>query len=35
MGTELDVLVVGNCVVRRADQDPALVLDYKDAFALD
>ncbi len=35
MGTELDVLVVGNCVLKKEDQDPALKLDYKDAFELD
>ena len=35
MGTEIDVLVAGNCVVRKADQDPALSRDYKSEFALD
>ncbi len=35
MGTELDLLAVGNCVLRKADQDPALKIDYKDAFELD
>jgi carbamoyltransferase len=35
MGTELDVLVVGNAFLRKEDQDPALKLDYKDAFELD
>lgn len=35
MGTELDVLAVGNCVLRKEDQDPALKRDYKDAFELD
>ncbi len=35
MGTELDVLVVGNCYLKKADQDPALKLDYKYAFELD
>jgi carbamoyltransferase len=35
MGTELDVLVVGDCYLKKADQDPALKLDYKDAFELD
>jgi carbamoyltransferase len=35
MGSELDLLAVGNCVLRKADQDPALKLDYKDAFELD
>ncbi|NQU70212.1 MAG: carbamoyltransferase [Rhodospirillales bacterium] len=35
MGTELDVLAVGNCVLIKDDQDPALKLEYKDAFDLD
>ena len=35
MGTELDMLVVGNCVLEKADQDAAKQLDYKDAFELD
>ena len=35
MGSEIEVLVVGNCFLRKEDQDPALKLDYKDAFELD
>lgn len=35
MGTDMEVLVVGNCFLRKEDQDPALKLDYKDAFELD
>jgi len=35
MGTELDVLAVGNCVLVKDDQDPRLQLEYKDAFELD
>ena len=35
MGTEIEVLVVGNCVLEKADQDPSLKQDYKDAFELD
>lgn len=35
MGTEIDMLVVGNCIMRKEDQDPALKLDYKEAFELD
>ena len=35
MGTEIEVLVVGNCLLRKEDQDPALKLDYKHAFELD
>ena len=35
MGTELDVLAVGNCYLRKADQDPALKQNYETAFELD
>jgi carbamoyltransferase len=35
MGSEIDVLVVGNCFLKKEDQDPALKLDYKNAFELD
>ena len=35
MGSEIDVLVVGSCFLRKEDQDPALKLDYKNAFELD
>ena len=35
MGTEIDVLVAGNCLLRKEEQDPALKRDYKDAFELD
>ncbi len=35
MGSEIEVLVVGNCFLRKEDQDPALKLDYKNAFELD
>jgi carbamoyltransferase len=35
MGSEIEVLVAGNCYLRKEDQDPALKLDYKDAFELD
>ncbi len=35
MGSELDLLAAGNCILRKAGQDPALKLDYKDAFELD
>ena len=28
MGNELDMLVIGNCVLRKADQDPGLKSDY-------
>ena len=35
MGTEIEVLVVGNCMLRKEDQDPSLTRDYKHAFELD
>jgi carbamoyltransferase len=35
MGTELDMLAIGNCILWKDDQDPALKRDYKDAFELD
>ena len=35
MGTELDVLAIGNCYLRKGDQDPALKREYKGAFELD
>jgi carbamoyltransferase len=35
MGTDIELLVVGNCVLRKAEQDAALARDYKDAFELD
>jgi carbamoyltransferase len=35
MGSEIDVLAVGNCLLRKEDQDPKLKLDYKGAFELD
>lgn len=35
MGTDIEVLVVGNCFLRKEDQDPALKLDYKNSFELD
>jgi carbamoyltransferase len=35
MGTEIEVLVAGNCMLHKARQDPAKKLDYKDAFELD
>ena len=35
MGSEIEVLVVGNCVLKKEDQDEALKLDYKNAFELD
>ena len=35
MGNELDVLVIGNCVLQKAEQDPALKMDYSLAFEAD
>jgi len=35
MGSDVEVLAVGDCLLRKEDQDPALKLDYKDAFELD
>jgi carbamoyltransferase len=35
MGTEIEVLVAGNCMLHKERQDPAKKLDYKDAFELD
>jgi carbamoyltransferase len=35
MGTEIEVLVAGNCVLQKERQDPAKKLDYKDAFEPD
>lgn len=35
MGTEIESLTVGNCYLRKEDQDPALKLNYETAFELD
>jgi carbamoyltransferase len=35
MGSELDVLAVGNCYLRKEDQDPALKQNYETAFEPD
>ena len=35
MGNELDLLVVGNCVLQKAEQDLRLKLNYSHAFELD
>lgn len=35
MGTEMDALVIGNCVLMKHEQDPKLKLDYKNAFEPD
>jgi carbamoyltransferase len=35
MGTDLDVLVIGNCFLRKPDQNQSLKQQYQDKFALD
>ena len=35
MGSEIEMLVIGNCALRKEEQNPALKLDYKEAFDLD
>jgi carbamoyltransferase len=35
MGTDIEVLAVEGCLLRKEDQDPALAKDYRDAFELD
>jgi carbamoyltransferase len=35
MGNEIELLVVGNCMLRKAEQNPALKIDYKDEFEPD
>jgi carbamoyltransferase len=35
MGTEIEFLAVGNSIMRKEDQDPALIKDYKNAYELD
>ena len=35
MGTDIEQLVVGNCVLRKEDQPAKLRLDYKEQFELD
>ena len=35
MGSEIEVLAVSNCFLRKEGQDPKLKFDYKDAFELD
>ena len=32
MGTGLDCLAIGNCFLRKADQDPSLKREYADSF---
>jgi carbamoyltransferase len=35
MGSDIERLAVGNCYLRKEQQDPALKIDYKDDFELD
>jgi carbamoyltransferase len=35
MGSDIELLVVGNCILRKKEQNPALKLDYKNMFELD
>jgi carbamoyltransferase len=35
MGTNMEVLAIGNCFLRKEDQDPALAKQYQSAFELD
>jgi len=35
MGTDIDVLAVGNCLLKKEEQDASLKWDYKGAFELD
>lgn len=35
MGTEIEILTIGNCILGKEDQDPALKLNYEEAFEAD
>ena len=35
MGTDIEVLAIGNRLLRKVDQDPSLTKDYKSAFEFD
>jgi carbamoyltransferase len=35
MGTEIEVLAAGNCLLRKEDQNPALQTRYEGKFELD
>jgi len=35
MGCKMEVLIIGNQILYKEDQDPTLIVDYKDAFKLD
>ena len=35
MGNDLDILVIGNCYLKKENQNPELIKNYKDKFKLD
>jgi carbamoyltransferase len=35
MGTDIEILTIGNCLLRKEEQDSSRKLDYKNAFELD
>ena len=35
MGTELDFLAIGNCILHKTEQNPALIIRYENEFELD
>ena len=35
MGTEMDMLVIGNYIIKKEKQNPNLIIEYKDNFELD
>ncbi len=35
MGNDIELLVIGNCMLRKQEQNPALKVDYRDEFELD
>ena len=35
MGTDLDILAIGNCILRKENQDISLIKDYKSKYDLD
>tara|TARA_X000000368_G_C23025566_1_gene709995 strand:- start:1667 stop:1774 length:108 start_codon:yes stop_codon:yes gene_type:complete len=35
MGTEIDILAIGNCFLEKKNQQKSLITDYKSKFELD
>jgi carbamoyltransferase len=35
MGTDIEMLAVGNCLLRKQEQNPSLRRDYRSSFELD